>query len=70
MQVKTRAQAIEAGDIRFYNGKPCPKGHLAERFTTGGNCVECQRESAERLREKVREGRLARARQILAGGES
>lgn len=29
------------GLVRYYTGKPCPAGHLGDRFVTSGGCVEC-----------------------------
>jgi hypothetical protein len=68
MRIKTRAQAIEAGDTRYYTGEPCSRGHIAERFTSGANCAECLRERGAALRERIRAGKVARAKEILAGG--
>ena len=28
--------------IHYFTAKTCPKGHLARRFTSGGNCETCQ----------------------------
>lgn len=52
---------------RFFTGKPCHKGHIAERFTTGG-CVVCAAEknslwraanpeSVKRIQNKCNSGR-------------
>ncbi len=38
--LKTRAEAIARGLPRYFTGKPCQRGHVAERKTSGGNCVE------------------------------
>lgn len=38
----TRQEAIAQGRTRYYTGKPCKHGHLAERHI-GGSCSECQR---------------------------
>ena len=35
------AQAREL--TRYYTGRPCKHGHVAERYTQNGMCVECQR---------------------------
>lgn len=44
-----RAEAKAIGAPRYFTGNPCPKGHVAERNTRDGSCVECQREhSAKR----------------------
>jgi 5-methylcytosine-specific restriction endonuclease McrA len=37
----TRAQAKAAGAKRYFNGKPCPTGHIAERMTSSGRCITC-----------------------------
>lgn len=40
----TRADAIAFGRSRYFTGKPCWRGHVAERYTSG-SCVECARVS-------------------------
>lgn len=39
-----RQLAKEAGQIRYSTGKPCKKGHIAERFTSNGMCCVCEYE--------------------------
>jgi 5-methylcytosine-specific restriction endonuclease McrA len=39
--VVTRAQAKAAGAKRYFNNKPCPVGHVAERMASNGRCVTC-----------------------------
>lgn len=41
----SRSQAASLGWERYFNGKPCPKGHVCERQTTNGCCIECHRVS-------------------------
>lgn len=36
-----RKDAIAAGLKRYFTGKPCPHGHIAERYVPGCRCVEC-----------------------------
>lgn len=36
-----RSDARARGDTHYWTGRPCPKGHVAMRFTSGGNCCEC-----------------------------
>lgn len=36
----SRAEAKAAGLKRYFTGKPCPKGHVAERYVNG-TCYEC-----------------------------
>jgi hypothetical protein len=31
------------GLSQYNTGKPCPKGHISDRYTGNGNCVQCQR---------------------------
>jgi hypothetical protein len=47
--VLSRAEAIERGLLR-YIGKPCKHGHVAERFTSNGHCVLCDRKHGSRWR--------------------
>ena len=39
----SQEQAQEKNLKRFYNGVPCRHGHVGERYTSDGNCVECAR---------------------------
>jgi len=44
--IVSRAEALELGLKRYYTGKPCKHGHVAERYVSGkakgkGGCVEC-----------------------------
>lgn len=41
--LRTARQAADAGDKRYFTGKPCCHGHLAERMVRNGVCVECLR---------------------------
>lgn len=52
MEIITRAQARERGLPRYFTGKPCSFGHVAERNTTSRNCIECLKtRHAERKKE-------------------
>ena len=42
MEIITRQQAKEQGLVRYFTGKPCKHGHIAERYL-GGCCVICLR---------------------------
>lgn len=42
MDIVTRKEAKERGLKTYYTGKPCKHGHLSERYTKNGTCVECQ----------------------------
>lgn len=41
MEISTRAMAALGGKRRFFTGIPCKHGHVAERFTSNGGCVQC-----------------------------
>lgn len=47
-----RVEAIAAGMQRYFTGKPCKEGHLAERYTANAHCVVCQAERATTEQEK------------------
>lgn len=49
----TRLAAAEAGHRKYTTGKPCARGHVAARYTTTGNCVECAREATKKYRVQV-----------------
>jgi len=46
----TRAEAKAAGLTRYFTGRPCRRGHVAER-DIDGNCVECSIQNARKWRE-------------------
>ena len=37
----TRREALDRGLKRYFTGKSCKRGHVAERWTGNANCVEC-----------------------------
>ena len=64
MDIVTRKEAKERGLARYFTGKPCPHGHVAERWASTSRCVECERKYREANREKIRE----RQRKYRQGG--
>jgi hypothetical protein len=42
-EVITRQEALDRDLRKYMTGRPCKHGHVAERRTETGNCVECQR---------------------------
>ena len=40
--LKTKQEAIKSGEQKYFTGKPCKHGHIAERYTKDGNCIECR----------------------------
>lgn len=45
-----RAEATAKGLLRYFTGKPCIRGHVAERTTKYKKCMECDREDKARWR--------------------
>lgn len=52
--IMEHAEAKAAGHTRFFTGRRCIHGHLSERYTVSGLCVQCQREQAASIRAKRR----------------
>jgi hypothetical protein len=44
MEIISRKEAKEQGLTRYFTGVPCPKGHIAEKTISNGNCAECLKE--------------------------
>lgn len=40
-----RREAKTLGLEKYTTGKPCKNGHLAERYTVNGTCVECSKKT-------------------------
>jgi 5-methylcytosine-specific restriction endonuclease McrA len=53
--------AKAAGLIRYFTGKPCKRGHVAERFVGNRQCIECGRENNHRFYADNLGGQRARA---------
>jgi hypothetical protein len=49
-----RAVAIAAGRTTYFTGKPCKYGHVEDRYTLDGVCVECRRNYQRNERSRVR----------------
>ena len=44
MRAAERNDAKKRGALTYFTGKPCTSGHIAERSTSSGGCIECRRE--------------------------
>lgn len=44
MKADKRQEAILSGNKYYFTGKPCKKGHIAQRRTVNGCCNECEKE--------------------------
>ncbi len=40
-----RSVAYKKGDMYYFTGRGCKRGHIAKRRTTNGSCIECEREN-------------------------
>ena len=52
MEIITRKEAIEQGLKRYFTGKPCKRGHIAERYASNRGCTICSGESWRKYREE------------------
>ncbi len=43
MKIVSRQEAIAQKLTRYFTGKPCKHGHIAERLICGSQCLECNR---------------------------
>jgi hypothetical protein len=39
----SRATAKARGLLRYFTGRPCPRGHVTERYVSSHGCMECVR---------------------------
>lgn len=60
---EARSAARRSGAQKYMPENPCIRGHVAERYTAGGACVECTRIHNRRLHEDQSEGRKAYMRE-------
>lgn len=47
-----RKEALIAGLPRYFTGKPCKNGHIAERYTGNKTCCECANATANKSKSK------------------
>ena len=51
----SRKEAMEAGLERYFTGKPCKSGHIAERYVNDGHCLCCNAEKNKKYRQDNKE---------------
>lgn len=54
MQIKTRKQAAEAGENKYYTGRPCAHGHESPRYTSTGICCKCNSVNVSAYNKRMR----------------
>lgn len=64
--VISRAEAKEQGLKRFFTGKQCQHGHVAERLICNGLCIECERIKSKAYYKKNSERIKASSKQWAA----
>ena len=42
MDLISREEAKQKGLYRYFNGKPCKKGHISQKYVSNMGCVECR----------------------------
>lgn len=48
----SKKEAVAAGDLFYFTGKPCVNGHVAKRYARGGMCYECLKMHRDASKEK------------------
>jgi len=51
MKLLTKEEARKIGSKRYFTGIPCKRGHVVERTTGDGSCVECTRLRSQAIRD-------------------
>lgn len=62
---RTRFEAISAGVDRYFTGKPCVNGHVAERRSPSGHCVDCIRATGKKRSVEERKQNPERVREYF-----
>lgn len=57
------AAARARGEKRYVSRRPCPKGHVGERFVSNYGCVECLRAQCRKYHKSHRGAQLVRLRE-------
>ena len=69
-KILTRKEAKTQNLPRYYTGKPCARGHIAERKTAAGTCVECESYYDRKYKRSAKGRQYAkRRRQEIQGTE-
>lgn len=63
MNIVTRSQALRQGLKRYFTGKPCSRGHIAERQTSNYTCLECKKIADASDFQKHRKSRMEKSHQ-------
>lgn len=50
---RSRAEALNMGSVKYFTGRPCLRGHVANRYAINSGCTECMRRNNIAVREKA-----------------
>jgi hypothetical protein len=67
MEIISRTEARNKGLPRYFTGKACPHGHIAERTVGGKHCVECNKVGSEKYRNAYPQRKLEREKAYKTG---
>lgn len=62
MNILKRSDAMRLGLKQYFTGKPCPKGHISNRYVNGKGCVACASANRKLWEERNKEYALQRGR--------
>lgn len=54
MKIISRKEAVQLGLSRYFTGKPCKNGHIAERLMSVGQCLTCNKQRYEQNKEAIK----------------
>lgn len=63
METVSFTEAKQRGLSKYFTGKPCCRGHVAERYTANKTCVECSFSQATRWKKENLDHCLAKRRE-------
>ena len=55
VEITSRMEAASKGKLRYFTGKKCKNGHIAERYVANGACVTCNYESSMEYRSTLKQ---------------
>lgn len=53
MKAAERNEALKAGDKYYFTGKPCKRGHIAKRFVSSFECIECSQRASKKEKKAI-----------------
>lgn len=56
----SRGDAKRAGLNKYFTGKPCRRGHVAERYAAGGHCETCHADDGRASEARRKPGKSQR----------